>query len=79
MLLVASLICPKIWFVSDMQTENASTLTCSQHSWVLTPESMHRLCSSISFLSLCLAPNLGSYDLFSPGDLYVTALQWIQT
>lgn len=34
MLLVASLICPKVWFVSDMQTENASTLVCPQHSWV---------------------------------------------
>lgn len=25
MCVLASLICPKIWFVSDMQTENTST------------------------------------------------------
>lgn len=29
---LASLISPKIWFMSDMQS--ASTLMCSQHSWV---------------------------------------------
>lgn len=34
MLLVASLISPEIWFVPDMQTENARTLMCSQYSWV---------------------------------------------
>lgn len=34
MLLVASLISPEIWFVPDMQTEDARTLMCSQHSWV---------------------------------------------
>lgn len=79
MFILASLICPNTGFVSDMETANASTLTCSQHSWVSDTKIRAQTLLFHLILSLCLTPNLGSSDSFSPGDLCMTALQWMQT